>query len=120
VLRDAFGVLPGEGRWPTVLLVDGNIGIGADPVRLLGRMRALLAARGHLVIEVDPDAGRDEIVEVRFVRDGRPVGRAFEWALVGMGALPGYATAAGARVIDHWHVSGREFAVLENGARAGC
>ena len=27
--------LPGEGRWQTVLLADGNIGIGGDPVALL-------------------------------------------------------------------------------------
>ena len=33
--RDVFDPLPGEGRWNTVLLADGNIGIGGAPVRLL-------------------------------------------------------------------------------------
>jgi SAM-dependent methyltransferase len=40
LLRSVFDALPGEGRWGTVLLADGNIGIGGDPVALLDR-------RGH-------------------------------------------------------------------------
>ena len=35
VRRDLFGALPGEGTWSHVLLADGNIGIGGDPVTLL-------------------------------------------------------------------------------------
>ena len=31
MVRSVFSDLPGEGRWPTVLLMDGNIGIGGDP-----------------------------------------------------------------------------------------
>ena len=31
--RDVFAPLPGEGRWGTALLADGNVGIGGDPVR---------------------------------------------------------------------------------------
>jgi len=33
--RNVFDPLPGEGAWNTVLLADGNIGIGGAPVRLL-------------------------------------------------------------------------------------
>ena len=33
--RDVFARVPGEGRWSHVLLADGNIGIGGDPLRLL-------------------------------------------------------------------------------------
>src|SRR4051812_20039915 len=39
LLRSVFSDLPGEGRWPTVLLFDGNVGIGGDPLRLLERIR---------------------------------------------------------------------------------
>ena len=35
--RDVFGHLPATGRWATVLLADGNIGIGGDPLSLLRR-----------------------------------------------------------------------------------
>lgn len=30
--RDVFSCVPGQGRWPSLLLADGNIGIGGDPV----------------------------------------------------------------------------------------
>jgi SAM-dependent methyltransferase len=36
LLGDVFGPLPRKGQWRTVLLADGNIGIGGDPVRLEG------------------------------------------------------------------------------------
>ena len=39
LLRDVFDPVPGEGRWETALLADGNIGIGGDPVALLERVR---------------------------------------------------------------------------------
>ena len=37
--------VPAEGRWGTVLLADGNIGIGGDPAALLDRCRAWLGPR---------------------------------------------------------------------------
>ena len=43
--RSVFDPLPGEGRWETALLADGNIGIGGDPVALLERARELVATR---------------------------------------------------------------------------
>ena len=53
VLRNAFAPLPGEGRWPTILLMDGNVGIGGDPARLLRRLASALAAQGRLIVEAD-------------------------------------------------------------------
>ena len=35
--RDVFEPLPGTGRWQTVLLADGNVGLGGDPWRVLRR-----------------------------------------------------------------------------------
>jgi SAM-dependent methyltransferase len=46
MLRDVFDRVPGTGRWTTVLLADGNIGIGGDPAALLSRVAELLAPRG--------------------------------------------------------------------------
>ena len=48
-----FDPLPGEGRWATVLLMDGNVGIGGDPVALLARINQLLAPAGIALVEVD-------------------------------------------------------------------
>ncbi len=40
--RDVYDTVPGEGRWHTALLADGNVGIGGDPVG-----PAAPGARGH-------------------------------------------------------------------------
>src|SRR4051812_40200092 len=52
LLRSVYERLPGEGRWTTVLLADGNVGIGGDPYRLLSRVGELLAPAGALLVEV--------------------------------------------------------------------
>ncbi|MBW8792035.1 MAG: class I SAM-dependent methyltransferase [Streptomyces sp.] len=116
LLRDVFGDVPGAGRWPTVLVMDGNVGIGGDPVRLLTRLVGLLAASGRLIVEAHPDPARDEQLQVRFAVDGgRPTGPEFGWAQVGIDALAGYATAARARVVETWTAGGRPFAVIARG-----
>ena len=50
---DVFGPLPGVGLWRTVLLVDGNIGLAGDPLRILRRCREMLAVGGYGVVEFD-------------------------------------------------------------------
>ncbi|MET9972278.1 class I SAM-dependent methyltransferase, partial [Streptomyces sp. NPDC006356] len=52
--RSVFEPLPGEGRWDTVLLMDGNVGIGGDPRALLDRVAALLRPGGLLIAETAP------------------------------------------------------------------
>ncbi|WP_202547385.1 methyltransferase domain-containing protein, partial [Streptomyces sp. SID2119] len=69
LLRSVFDPLPGEGRWGTLLLVDGNIGIGGDPAALLDRAADLLSTGGLLIAETSP-LDIDERVQVR-LDDGR-------------------------------------------------
>lgn len=97
VRQDLFDRLPGEGRWWHVLLADGNVGIGGDPVTLLRRVARLLGARGTVLLEVDrPGAGlRRRTVRVAG-EDGS--GRWFEWAWLGADALTEVAAAAGLTV----------------------
>ena len=45
--RDVFEPLPGTGRWQTVLLADGNVGLGGDPWRVLRRASELLRRGGQ-------------------------------------------------------------------------
>ncbi len=61
--------LPGEGRWGSVLLVDGNIGLGGDVARLLARCVELVAPGGLLLCEVDPRADRHEIHDLALRHD---------------------------------------------------
>ncbi|MFJ4969580.1 class I SAM-dependent methyltransferase [Streptomyces sp. NPDC088755] len=121
LLRSVFDPLPEEGRWGTLLLVDGNIGIGGDPAALLGRAADLLSTGGLLIAETSP-LDIDERVQVR-LDDGRgaPAREAapgpeetqpFPWARIGTPALLRYARACGWSPADQWSVEGRAFVSL--------
>ncbi|WP_338781427.1 methyltransferase domain-containing protein [Streptomyces sp. DG1A-41] len=114
--RSVFEPLPGEGRWDTVLLMDGNIGIGGDPRDLLDRVAGLLRPGGLLIAETAP-VDIDERAQVRVVglTDARGAGDPFPWARLGTPALLRYArgwTRAG-----QWTAGGRRFAALRTRSR---
>jgi SAM-dependent methyltransferase len=109
--RDVFGTVPGTGRWATVLLADGNIGIGGDPVALLRRARELLAPGGAVVTEVSPPGSGSAPERVR-LRTEAGAGPWFPWAWVGADQIGALAAAAGLLVRQSWADAGRWFAVL--------
>ncbi len=92
--RSVFDAVPGEGRWGTALLADGNIGIGGDPVALLERARDMLAPDGRVVVDV---AAWGTGVVTRHVRLETEHGRSgqFPWTSVGADAIAAVARAAG-------------------------
>ena len=109
--RDVFAALPGCGVWSHVLLADGNIGIGGDPVRMLERARQLVVPDGWVIVEVDSlpvGVCRDY---VRWETD-HSVGRWFPWAHVGGDAASTLADAAGLRLVSALDVSGRYIVVM--------
>jgi SAM-dependent methyltransferase len=110
IVRSVFDALPGEGRWRTVLLMDGNVGIGGDPVALLRRVRALLGPQGSVLVEVEEGTALERLT-VR-LRNGGPAGPWFPWARVGELAIAALANEAGLRVLDRVEVEGRWFASL--------
>jgi SAM-dependent methyltransferase len=112
--RSVFDALPGEGRWGTVLLIDGNIGIGGDPRALLDRMAQLLSAGGLLIAETVPDLDLDERVRVHVTDARGACGTPFPWARLGTPALLRYAERAGWRAVDQWTAGGRSFAALRS------
>jgi hypothetical protein len=104
--------LPGEGRWGTALLIDGNLGIGGDPDRLLRRCAALLREGGLLLVEADPDPLADDRDPVHLVAaDGREAAP-LPWARLGQIALVRSARAADLAVVDQWQMGGRVFLAL--------
>ncbi|MFE9250547.1 class I SAM-dependent methyltransferase [Streptomyces sp. NPDC007088] len=111
VCRSVFGPLPGTGRWDTALLIDGNIGIGGDPVALLGRSAELVAPQGLLIVETAP-LDLDERVLVRVGNGSDQHGPPFPWARVGTPALLRYAREAGWIEAERWTAAGRHFAAL--------
>jgi SAM-dependent methyltransferase len=113
VLRRAVeATLPGEGRWGTVLLADGNIGIGGDPRALLRRCRELVRTDGIVLVETDPDPDAHDLSAVVLrAADGRS-SRPMPWARLGARALAGVAAAAGLRVVEERAAHGRTVVVL--------
>jgi SAM-dependent methyltransferase len=104
-----FTPLPGEGRWRHVVLADGNIGIGGDPVRLLRRCAALLAPGGDTLTELDPP-GEPGWRSAVSLRTGDRTSTAFAWAAVSIDDLTVLAERAGMRVIETWTEARRWFA----------
>ncbi|HEX4472202.1 MAG TPA: class I SAM-dependent methyltransferase [Nocardioides sp.] len=115
LLRSVFDGLPGEGRWGTVLLADGNIGIGGDPVALLERARELVAPDGRVVVDVASwgtgVVTRHVSLETRHGRSGE-----FPWTTVGADAVQAVASAAGLGAATGHRHGERSWAVIEGRA----
>ncbi|MEO7017840.1 MAG: class I SAM-dependent methyltransferase [Leifsonia sp.] len=110
--RSVFERLPREGAWQTALLLDGNIGIGGDPVDLLRRCRELLAPDGALVVETHPDRTRDHAYEGTVVDIRGHQSAAFPWAELGREALEQKASLAGFAAGQSWEADERFFSRL--------
>jgi SAM-dependent methyltransferase len=110
--RDVFSTLPGEGRWTTALLADGNIGIGGNPVRLLRRVNDLLHPSGRVVVDLAEPGGAVRTHAIRLEVRG-VVSRPFPWAVVPADQLELLAEASALRVLELTSHQGRWFAHLE-------
>ena len=99
IRQDLFGPLPGEGAWAHVLLADGNIGIGGDPLRLLRRAARLLQPGGTVLVETDarPDALWRGTARLRTAAGS---GTPLPWACAGAEALGRLAATVGLRRTD--------------------
>ena len=116
--RSIFDPLPGP--WATVLLADGNIGIGGRPARLLRRCAELLAPGGRVIVEAEPGDVDERLTAWLEHPDSRR-GPAFPWARMGAAALLRAAADAGLQVAGNWGHADREFVCLTSvgAARSG-
>jgi SAM-dependent methyltransferase len=120
LLRSVFDQVPAEGRWGTVLLLDGNIGIGADERALLFRVVQLLRPGGVVLIELEEPhvaplhpAGGQLRVEI-----DDHVGPWFAWRTVTAERLEVALEHLALRCEDAWSDGGRHFAQLRTGPPA--
>jgi SAM-dependent methyltransferase len=111
LLGDVFAPLPGTGLWQTVLLVDGNVGLGGDPRRILARAAELLGCGGCCVAEFDA-----EVIGIcaRWVRleSAGDVGPWFRWASVGVDSAATLAAHVGLTLTGVRLIAGRVVAIL--------
>ncbi|WP_307048780.1 class I SAM-dependent methyltransferase [Streptomyces achromogenes] len=114
--RSVFAPLPGEGRWGTALLVDGNLGIGGDAGALLERLAEALVPGGLLIAET-ASTDVDERVSVRLVDVRGGAGAPFPWARLGTRALLRHTGPTGWRAADQWSAGGRCFVALRSPGR---
>lgn len=108
--RDVFERVPGEGRWTTALLADGNVGIGGDPAQLLRRVAQLIDPRGRIVMEVAAPGVQSGSWEVTLECEGRHTAP-FDWAVVGADDVDTVASQAGLRTVE-CHPHGRRWCAL--------
>jgi SAM-dependent methyltransferase len=115
IRRDVFAPLPGEGRWFTALLADGNVGIGGDPVALLRRLRQVLDPRGRVVVELSAP-GTEPCTGWATLSDRGLLTQVFPWSVVSVDDIHGVAHDAGLEATGLHRFGDRWCAVLEVGA----
>ena len=111
VHRNVFDPMPAEGSWETVLLADGNIGIGGDPLALLRRTAELLQPGGRVVVDLGEPGTGVRIHAARLIAE-RKWSPMFRWARVGADAIEGLASSSGFHVQRVAERKRRWFAVL--------
>jgi SAM-dependent methyltransferase len=108
---DVFAPLPATGCWHTVLLADGNVGLGGDPPRILNRASQLLRRGGRCLAEFDAAAIGLRRGWVRLESAGA-VGPWFRWASVGIDYAGRLAEQVGMSVMGVHTVGERVVASL--------
>ena len=106
-----FHRVPGGGLWGSALLLDGNLGIGGDPERLLRRVHSLLRPGGLALVETDPPGWPSTATAAR-LEGPDATSDWFAWAVVGADGLDALAVRAGRGVVEAWEDGGRWFAAL--------
>jgi len=134
VQASVFGPVPAAGTWATGLLLDGNIGIGADPAALLAAVACVLIPGGRILVEVAPSpagaaasgpadpAPPEQARLARVDHDGR-LGPPFRWRRVDAEQLARCAAAAAPApapalpLTARWSAGGRCFAQIDLAGR---
>jgi SAM-dependent methyltransferase len=111
IVRSIFDEVPGAGTWQTALLLDGNIGIGGSPARLLARLNTLLRPGGEVLVELDPPYVMTATLTATLRASGSE-SAPFRWARVASCDIESLAEHAALEVLERTARDGRWFARL--------
>ncbi len=111
-----FDDVHGAGTWASALLLDGNIGIGGDPVALLARIGSLLAPGGRVLVELARPGAATGPRRMR-LEVAAAASPWFDWATVAAADIGPVAATADLVVHERWSKRGRWFASLAVSAR---
>jgi glycosyltransferase A (GT-A) superfamily protein (DUF2064 family)/SAM-dependent methyltransferase len=106
--------LPAEGRWGTVLLMDGNIGIDGDVGALLARCRDLLVPGGAIIVEVDPRPTWHQTRRVRLTAEESGCTAELTWTRTGAAEVRRLAGPLDLLVVEEWTAGSRAFLSLQS------
>jgi len=106
-----FDDVPNTGDWETCLLLDGNLGIGASPERLLARTRTLIRPGGNVLVEAAAPGAQPNPRELQLRVDGT-LGPRFGWVDVAIDRIHGLTDGAGLTMQRSWEAEDRWFAWL--------
>jgi glycosyltransferase A (GT-A) superfamily protein (DUF2064 family)/SAM-dependent methyltransferase len=106
--------LPAEGRWATVLLMDGNVGIDGNVAALLQRCRTLLMPGGSIIVEVDSRPTWHQTRRVRLTVDRVGCSAELTWTRTGSAAIRRLAVLLDLLVVEEWTAGGRAFLSLQS------
>ena len=107
-----FDEVPQAGFWMAALLLDGNIGIGGRPQRLLARIADVLAPGGVILAELAGPRTPTLQTSIRLETDDA-VSDWFPWAVVSVSSIHAVSREVGLRPIEIWHREDRWFTSLE-------
>lgn len=109
IQQSVFAAVPHTGQWQSVLLLDGNIGIGGSISTLLRRCRQLVAPTGVLLVEVEADKDLDTSYTAVLEDEEGNRSEAFGWARTGSAGLESRTKSSGWTVSAIQHAQGRVF-----------
>ena len=113
-----FDPVPQAGTWATGLLLDGNIGIGGDPVALLRRVASVLRPRARILVELG-SPGTSGGSELARVEHDTFTGPWFGWTIVGAAGIEVITAKAGLKLERLWSAGDRWFARIDTPGQWG-
>jgi SAM-dependent methyltransferase len=104
--------LPATDHWATALLIDGNVGIGGEPRKLLARTAEVLGPGGFALVELEPPGFETRVLRLR-LEGPDDVSHWFPWAWVGVQDVDASLEGTGLRLDRTWSIGERWFAKLD-------